>query len=267
MQTVSAKIFSLIAMLLFFATVGLRLFMLLFDLSGFTVTIFYCLLSAAVAATAYNAMRVKSYSQAFNFKSHFHFDIMSYIGALGFFTDFVNRCVGIYNSIESTEYQSRLYFIVQCVACTAAFLSSLYLVAVGISFNDLNYDFRQLKVFRFMPLLWSIALILLVMQDAVSFESNVDEILKQILLVCGVCFFYRFASETLAQDNESAGRATVLFGRLYSYIAVVYFIDRLMLLFSQKTAVSDFDGIFSVSALLICTFVFFFERNIVANEN
>ena len=241
MQTVSAKIFSLIAMLLFFATVGLRLFMLLFDLSGFTVTIFYCLLSAAVAATAYNALRVKSYSQAFNFKSHFHFDIMSYIGALGFFTDFVNRCVGIYNSIESTEYQSRLYFIVQCVACTAAFLSSLYL--------------------------WSIALILLVMQDAVSFESNIDEILKQILLVCGVCFFYRFASETLAQDNESAGRATVLFGRLYSYIAAVYFIDRLMLLFSQKTAVSDFDGIFSVSALLICTFVFFFERNIVANEN
>ena len=76
-------------MLLFFATVGLRLFMLLFDLSGFTVTIFYCLLSAAVAATAYNALRVKSYSQAFNFKSHFHFDIMSYIGALGFFTDFV----------------------------------------------------------------------------------------------------------------------------------------------------------------------------------
>lgn len=147
------------------------------------------------------------------------------------------------------------------------FLSSLYLVAVGISFNDLNYDFRQLKVFRFMPLLWSIALILLVMQDAVSFESNVDEILKQILLVCGMCFFYRFASETLAQDNESAGRATVLFGRLYSYIAAVYFIDRLMLLFSQKTAVSDFDGIFSVSALLICTFVFFFERNIVANEN
>ena len=121
MQTVSAKIFSLIAMLLFFATVGLRLFMLLFDLSGFTVTILYCLLSAAVAATAYNALRVKSYSQAFNFKSHFHFDIMSYIGALGFFTDFVNRCVGIYNSIESTEYQSRLYFIVQCVACTAAF--------------------------------------------------------------------------------------------------------------------------------------------------
>lgn len=71
MQTVSAKIFSLIAMLLFFATVGLRLFMLLFDLSGFTVTILYCLLSAAVAATAYNALRVKSYSQAFNFKSHF----------------------------------------------------------------------------------------------------------------------------------------------------------------------------------------------------
>ena len=267
MQTVSAKIFSLIAMLLFFATVGLRLFMLLFDLSGFTVTIFYCLLSAAVAATAYNALRVKSYSQPFNFKSHFHFDIMSYIGALGFFTDFVNRCVGIYNSIESTEYQSRLYFIVQCVACIAAFLSSLYLVAVGISFNDLNYDFRQLRVFRFMPLLWSIALILLVMQDAVSFESNVDEILKQILLICGVCFFYCFASETLSQDNESAGRATVLFGRLYSYIAVVYFIDRLMLLFSQKAAVSDFDGIFSVSALLICTFVFFFERNIVANEN
>ena len=59
----------------------------------------------------------------------------------------------------------------------------------------------------------------------------------------------------------------MLFGRLYSYIAAVYFIDRLMLLFSQKTAVSDFDGIFSVSALLICTFVFFFERNIVANEN
>ena len=73
-----------------------------------------------------------------------------------------------------------------------------------------------------MPLLWSIALILLVMQDAVSFESNVDEILKQILLVCGMCFFYRFASETLAQDNESTGRATVLFGRLYSYIAAVF---------------------------------------------
>lgn len=267
MQTVSAKIFSLIAMLLFFATVGLRLFMLLFDLSGAAVAIFYCLFFAAVAATVFNALRVKSYSQPFNFKSHFHFDIMSYIGALGFFVDFVNRCVFIYNAIESTGYKSKIYFTVECAACIAALLSSLYLVAVGISFNDLNYDFRQLKVFRFMPLVWSMTLILLVMQDASGFESDIDEILKQIVLICGACFFYCFAYETLANDNSSANRATVLFGRLYSYTAVVYFIDRLMLLFSQRAKVSDFDGVFSVSVLLVCFFVFFFERNIVANEN
>lgn len=265
MQSIGAKLYSLFAIISFFAAVGLRLSMLLFDLPETFGIAYYALIAFGVVLIAVDSFRIKKYAAAFEFKNNFHLNAFSYLASFGFFADFVHSCVRIFLSAQDGSYKRLIFFIPLCMICLFALLSCFYFYTVGLSFGDKNYDFRELKVLHLAPLFWAASQMLTVMQQAISFSRDIDSVIKYTMLIFSVCFFFCFASEI--ESSSGAKPSTMFLARAYSYMSVIFFIERLMLLLSGRAQISDNDGIFAVSVLFICLFVFFFEKNIISHKS
>lgn len=265
MQSTGAKLYSLFTIVSFFAAVGLRLSMLLFDLSGVCGIAYYVMIAFGIVLIAVDSFGQKNYAAAFVFKNNFHLNAFSYLASLGFFVNFVHSCVSVFLSAQDGSYNNFTYFIPLCLICFFSLLSCFYYYTVGLSFGDKNYDFRELKVLHLAPLFWTVSQMLTVMQQAISFSRDIDCVIKYTMLIFGVCFFFCFASEI--ESSAGAKPSTVFLARAYSYLSVIFFIDRLMLLLAGSAEIGDDDGILAVSVLLICTFVFFFEKNIVSHKS
>jgi hypothetical protein len=263
-RSVGAKLYSLFAIIIFFAAVGLRLFMLLCELSKTYAIAYYVMLAFGVMLIAFDSFKNKDYPPAFEFKNNFHLNGFSYLASLGFFVDFVHNCVRLFVSAQDGSYKNLTYFIPICLSCLFALLSCFYFYTIGLSYGDKNYDFRELKVLHIAPLFWSVAQVFSIMQQAISFSRNVDSVVKYAMLVFAVCFAFCFASEI--ESSKGAKPITLFLARGYSYLSVMFFINRFMLLLSGNANINDDDGIFAVSVLLICAFVFFFEKNIISHK-
>lgn len=265
MRSLGAKLYSYLAIIVFFAVVGLRLFMLLYDLPRQFSIVYYCLIAFGVLLIAFDSFKQKEYPPAFEFDNNFHLNGFSYLASLGFFADFVHNCVKLFFSAQDSSYKNLIFFIPICFSCLFALLSCFYFYTVGLSYGDKNYDFRELKILHLAPLFWSVAQVLSIMQQAISFFRNVDSVVKYAMLVFAVCFFFCFAGEI--ESDKGAKSATLFLARGYAYLSIMFFINRLMLLLSGNASINDSDGIFAVSVLLICAFVFFFEKNIISHKS
>lgn len=115
------------------------------------------------------------------------------------------------------------------------------------------------------PVFWSGAKILSLMQYAISPLTDIGGVLKYAMLIFAVCFFYCFASEI--ENDKGAKPSTVFFAREFSYFSMLFFIDSLVMLFSKSLKLTDENIVFSICALFICSFAFFFEKNIVFRSN
>ncbi|MFR5874945.1 MAG: hypothetical protein ACLUFN_00490 [Eubacterium sp.] len=265
MQSTGAKLYSFLAIISFFAAVGMRLSMLLLDLSAAFGIAYYVLIATGLVLIAVDSFKQKKYAAAFEFENNFHLNAFSYLASLGFFVDFVHSCVRIFFSAQDGSYRILVSFIPLCLICLFALLSCFYFYTVGLSYGDKNYDFRELKVLHLAPLLWSVSQALSIMHQAISFSRDVENVIKYTVMIFGVCFFFCFASEI--ESDGGAKPSTLFLARAYSYISVIFFIDRLMLLLNGNAKISDDDGVFSLSVLLISAFVFFFEKNIIYHKS
>lgn len=264
MQNTGAGFYSLFAVISFFAAVCLRLSMLLFDLSLFANYFYYLIVFSGIVFIGIECFKRKQYASAFVFENVFHLSFFSYVASLGFFADFIHQCVKIFFSIENESNKNFTYFIPVCFICLTALLSSFYFVNVGMSFSDKNYDFREFKLFHMIPVVWALFHIIVNLSEAVRFSRDIDDIIKYLVLIFSVCFFYCFASEI---DNKNgAKRKTVFFTESFSFCSILFFINRLMLLLGKTVPLNDSDGVFALSCFLINGFVFFFSKNIISHS-
>lgn len=265
MQSTNSGFYFVFVILSLFAAAGLRLSMFLFNPSEAISGIYYAVVILGAVMIAFNSFRSKSYANAFIFKNDFHLNIFSYAACIGFFADFVYQCVEIFLSVEDGDYKNLTHFIPQCLVCFFSLLSCFYFYTVGLSFGDKNYDFRELKIMHLAPVFWSGSKILLLMQFAINPFSDIGDVLEYAVLIFAVCFFYCFASEI--ENDKGARPVTVFFARAFSYCAMLFFIDSIVMLFSKNSSITDENVLFSVFALFICSFAFFFEKNIVFRSN
>lgn len=264
MQTKIAKLFSSLAILLFFASIGLRLAMLLFDLDNIAVVFYYVVVVSGILAVSLESIDTKEYANAFIFKNNFHLNIFAYIASLGFFMDFVHLCIIAFSSIENAEYKQPVFFIPVCLSAFFALMSCFYFYTVGMSFGDKNYDFRELRILHLAPVGWAVSQILSVLQQSISFMTDMDSIIKYLALIFCVLFFYFFAAEI--ERDSAAKAATLICARALYFISALFLANRLMLFLSHNASVADDDSLLSVSVFLIATFVFFFEKNIISHK-
>lgn len=264
-QSTNSKIYFVFVILSLFASAGLRFSMFLFNASEAINCIYYIVVILGAVMIALNSFRNKSYANAFIFKNDFHLNIFSYVACIGFFADFVYQCVEIFLSVDDGDYKNPIRFIPLCLICFFSLISCFYFYTVGLSFGDKNYDFRELKIMHLAPIFWSGVKILSQMQYAINPLKDIGSMLEYILLIFAVCFFYCFASEI--ENDKGAKPSTVFFAREFSYFSMLYFIDGIVMLFSKSSSLTDKNVVFSVCALFICSFAFFFEKNIVFRSN
>ena len=180
--------------------------------------------------------------------------------SFGFMIDFINSLFTAVKLAEEAHF-NRPQFFALIAAGLFALLSSLYFIAVYLSCGKTAYDFRKLKILPFMPLLWSIAAILGIITDALSFKSDVFMILKSTFLIFAALFFYSFISET---ENEGAAkRQTVFISKAFSYIALLLFFSRCAEITGKTAALIESETFFALTALMMSLFPHFYRKQIV----
>ena len=226
--------------------------------------IYIALVAAAIISISYESLKTKRYAKAFEFKNAFHLDVFSYLTSAGMFLSFITQCVMLYSAF-STPKRSLTVILSTIMSALCALVSSVYFIIVGFSFGDKNYDFREFKLIHIVPMLWALSNVFNLVELSTGFEKSIDSVLKYTTVMILVCFFYCFALET--DSDEKAHNTTVLFARLYSYLSILFFTDRLILVLTGNVRLFGAENAFALTGLMICGFTFFFEKNIFNNSN
>lgn len=179
--------------------------------------------------------------------------------SLGFMIDFINSLVTAVKQTEEAHF-NRPQFFALIAAGVFALLSSLYFIAVYLSCGKTAYDFKKLKILPFMPLMWSVSLIVGMITDALSFKSDVFMILKSTFLIFAALFFYCFISE--CENEGEAKRQTVFISKAFFYIALLLFFSRCFELIGKTAVISDSETFFALSALTMGLFAHFYRKQI-----
>ncbi len=226
--------------------------------------IYLALVVAAVISISFESLKNKCYAEAFEFTNPFHIDKASYIASAGLFLSFVTQCVVFYSAVTA-DIKNAALIVTAVTGGICALISCGYFVIVGFSFGDKNYDFREFKLIHIFPMLWALSNVFSLVSLSTGFEKSIDSILKYTALMVLVCFFYCFALEV--DSSGKAKSATVLFARLYSYLSILFFTDRLILVLTGNAKLMSAENSFALVGFMLCGFTFFFEKNIYNNYN
>lgn len=261
MHTKGAKLCSYLVILFMLAAIGVRAYSLRVSFAG-APWVTYSLLTLGIALIAFECFRNKGYAEAFGGTQRFHLDVFAAIGALGFFVEFAQQCIRIYQSVESGMYHLPAYFVPKCIICAAALLSSMYFCALAMYYKSSRYEIREMKLIHLVPLVWAIGRMLTVIEQAEILGTNPNALLKYATLIFALCFYYMYAFEI--EKGGSARGATLFFARSFSLFGFMYFTDSLMLVLSGEMAAADENAVLSLSMLMLCGYAFFFEKNIIS---
>lgn len=230
---------------------------------GVLNVLFALIVGVALAVITWDSFNNKNYAAAVDTKNNFHLDIFSYVASGGFFVSFITQCILFFGALMAHR-MNPTYILPIVMSGIGAIVSSVYFIIIGFTFGDRNYDFREFKLIHVIPILWSVSCVFNLIEVSSGFEKDVDSILKYLMMILLAGFFYTFASEV--DSNGKTKAATIALARAYSYITVLYFFDRMILVLSGKAALLSAENAVAVTCLMICSFTFFFEKNILSKS-
>lgn len=251
---------SVISLLLFLSSLTVRLVSIFAGSSTVLSVVFYVLLVFGLAMLAIDSILQKKYAPAFVTENKFHLNIFAFIASAGFFVDFISDSLSIFYRVDSGDYRILVTFIPLCFACVFALLSSFYFVIIGLSFGG-NYDFRSLRFFHIVPLVWSASKLFGMLSFVSTFNQEDASELKYIVLIFSATTFFAFGYEV--GSNSGARQFTVFSIRALYFTGTLYFINELMLLLNGSKSFSIEDGMLSLTIMLLSGFMFFCEKNII----
>lgn len=253
--------YNLISFLLFLFCVGASVIENFVGSSTVLSIIYYIALVLGIMFLALDSFKQKNFAPVFIFKNRFHLNVFAIVVSVGLFVDFVCGVVKAYQTLFDSSYISIPPFVALCISVFMALLSSFYYVLVSSSFGGSNYDFRKMRVLHFAPLLWAISKAFSVLDEVPSILQDDASILKYVVLLLLCCAFFFFAFEV--DSTDGARKGTVFSFRAMYYTGIIYSINDLILLLGGAEGQSVFDHLFALTALTICGFMYFCEKNIV----
>lgn len=264
MQSLSSGIYSVFSILFCVVAIVLRFSALLLNSSSGLIIAFYIFALATVIFVVLRTIKEEGYSNAFKLNKAYRLDALSYFACFGFFVDFVHQCVRIFLSVQNGDYRSFATMSPIILSCIFALLSCFYFITVAMSYSDIGYDFRRLKLLHISPMLWAFANVLNGFTEPVSLLKEVDSIVKYFALCLAVAYFFCFAKEI--ENASSAKKSFVLFSRMFGYSSLIFFADRVMLIITGNAELLDKNSILAVCLLLISLFAVFQQRSINSIE-
>lgn len=144
---------------------------------------------------------------------------------IAMFYDFVYKCVACYTYyIESSVKLN--YFIPVCLAAISALLCAFYFIMMGISFKTEHYDFRDLKYYHIVPVLWNLFILFSCLSNYNDGIFAEERILHYTALIFGILFFIKLIG-CIDSDFRKL-RQLCFFGFSYGALSFVLSVPRMI---------------------------------------
>ncbi len=223
----------------------------------------YLMILVSFILLAVPSLKRNDYAGAFVYNSKYKMNVLAYLCAGGFVLETVSCALQLY---EYFTMDRIIFGIAPVLIATAVFavLSAFSMALVGMSFGDTRYDFRRISAVTYAPLAWTVCKIIYVILGYADIRSDASQLIKIIVLICTVCFFYRFSFE--AVTGENASQRTVFFSGVMFISGTLFFVSRLALTLSAQSEFFGADNMFALTMTFVSLFAFFFRKNIIANS-
>ena len=235
----------------------LRVLSVMLKWGGAANAVFYIAVLITIIITAYRSFSQSEYNRACDFKENMK--IYATGAAGGFIIQFI-YCVISAGALADERYFNKASLISISAAGVFSLLSSLYFIAISLSCGKTSYDFRKLKILHFAPLLWSLCAIAHIIPNAPDFKTDVFSVLKALMLIFAMLFFYFFISET--ESESGAKKSTVFISKAFSYMCLLLFFSRAFEIIFKAETLYNCESLFALSALLIGTFAHQFRKGL-----
>ena len=234
--------------------------------SGTVNYVFYAFSSLGALWIAADTLSVKTYSSVFSFGKSSGMGIMSYVLSFGLFLDFISSGISLALMLAGGGFVAGVAVFTKCFTSVLALLSSAYFITVGLTFSDGRYDFRYLKLLHLAPMGWIAGRLLEMLIDAgITSADDISAVLEYIVLALSMCFFYSLAREV--ENEGGARRSTVMLSFELAYFSILYSYSRIIEIIRARFEGVNQDALFTVTAVTLSLFCFFFYRNIVSETN
>ncbi len=174
------------------------------------------------------------------------------LGAAGVFCDFIYQCVSCYDYVSNTAYPmaNRIASIAACALF--ALLSCVYFIIMSLCARSSSIDLGRLAPLCATPFLWSLCHVFIGLTEYESTYDDTESIIKYIMLIFGLMFFFLLAAQTGKKARSKRGLA--FFGFAYSSACFVAAVPRAIAYFYGAELPQA--GYFSLSFLLVGIFAF-----------
>ena len=228
-------------------------------------TVFDVLVAIGILLIGAVCFRFRHIAKAFDFEKQSRMKWVSYLLSAGLFADFVEQCIRLYQVGENGAYVTAASYLPKVLIGVFALGSGFYFSMVALSFSERKYDFRNLKLFHLVTVLWAVARILELVFRSDIIGSSPHTALRYSVALFATGFFYSFSYE--ADREACAKRYTLFFSKITAMTTFLYVWETLLLLLNGQIKINDSNTVFALTALTLCLFSLSFERNLVLRSN
>lgn len=155
--------------------------------------------------------------------------------SLSFFADFLYQGYNCYDYLSGTNYIEYVYIIPLIISAMFALICCFYFGCAAMTANGSNYDFRNLKVFHFAPIIWGLIKLIIMMLKIIDIRLGIENVLEFLLLAFMMMFFFSFLSMI---DNDGVpSRMFVFFATATFALSVILVMPRAALIIIGKAEV------------------------------
>lgn len=158
--------------------------------------------------------------------------IASLMAAVSLFCDFIHQCINTYYEISRGSYTDYLYLFVLVLCVLFALLSSFYFISYYVTQSGLNYDFKNLNLFHFVPILWGISRLFVMLQKIIELKNNAEGLIEIVFLSCMLGFFICFVK--VIDKNGVGSVALVFFAYCAFFVSLLLVAPRILIMLIGK---------------------------------
>lgn len=240
-------------------------FVMLFSSFSAGAVMFYFAVAVSLATLGVSVFKTKGLSCAFSLEKGQGLSVLALIVAFGFFIDFIRSAYTMIKVFSDDLSVSSTYAVPLALEIIFAILSSVYYIIVSFSYSRGSYDFRLLKLFHFVPLLWIICKSTFALTDVVNISNDVNGIMRLACLGFGVMALYCFVIETISKNGT---KTISLFSfSAFSLVCILHFVCSAFSLLQNYKAIFSEDSIFGFVFLFLGVFMLAFSKSIIARTN
>ena len=94
--------------------------------------------------------------------------------SITFFYDFLHQGYNCYKYLTEADYTDYTYLVPVLIGCVSALVCCFYYITVAATAKNTNYDFRNFTLLHFVPLVWALSKLFLIMFKIVDITENID---------------------------------------------------------------------------------------------